>query len=191
MSYNPEASVIVGDTGFGVLPGADRYWDYTTGEWVEEVNVAPFIAFGGWIIGIAAESEVQDAALDFAAFMAQPEMVKQLAVTPDTGINPSRYSQFEDINLWLDAGFDQAGAEDYLDAVKSSINHPNAVLDLRIRGSAEYLSVLDVEVSRALAGEISSQEALDNVAAGWNEISDRLGRDEQLSQYRSAVGYTE
>jgi hypothetical protein len=50
ISYNPEASVIVGDTGFSVLPGGDRYWDYTTGEWVEETNVAPFIAFGGWII---------------------------------------------------------------------------------------------------------------------------------------------
>ncbi len=190
ISYNPDASVIVGDTGFAVLPGGDRYYDYTTGEWVDEVNVAPFIAFGGWIIGIAADSEVKDAAMDFAAFMAAPEMVKQLAVTPDTGVNPSRYSQFEDIDLWINAGFDEEGAVDYLDAVKNTINNPNAVLDLRIRGSAEYLSVLDVEVSRALAGEISSQEALDNVAAGWDEITDRLGRDAQLEQYKSAVGYS-
>ena len=65
------------------------------------------------------------------------------------------------------------------------------MLDLRIRGSAEYLNVLDVEISRALADEISSQEALDNIAAGWDEITDRLGREEQLEQYRSAVGYSE
>ena len=51
--------------------------------------------------------------------------------------------------------------------------------------------MLDVEVSRALAGEISSQEAMDNIAVGWDEITDRLGREEQLEQYRSAVGYTE
>ena len=121
--------------------------------------------------------------------MARPEMVKKLAVTPDTGINPSRFSQFEDVQMWVDAGFDEAGAEDYLDAVKSTINHPNAVLDLRIRGSAEYLNVLDVEVSRALANEVSAQEAMDNVAKGWNEITDRLGREGQLEQYRSAVGY--
>jgi multiple sugar transport system substrate-binding protein len=191
ISYNPDASVIVGDTGFAVLPAADRYWDYTTGEWVEEVNVAPFIAFGGWIIGVAEDSDVQEAALDFAAFMARPELVKQLAVTPDTGINPARYSQFEDIDLWLNAGFDREGAEDYLEAVENTINHPNAVLDLRIRGSAEYLNVLDVEISRALAGEIGPQEALDNVAAGWDEITDRLGREGQLEQYRSAVGYAE
>jgi multiple sugar transport system substrate-binding protein len=63
------------------------------------------------------------------------------------------------------------------------------VLDLRITGSAEYLNVLDVEISRAYAGEISPQEALDNVAAQWNDITDRLGRDAQLAQYRAAVGY--
>ena len=190
ISYNPDASVIIGDTGFSVLPGGDRYWNYETGEWVEEANPAPFIAFGGWIIGVAADSDAKDAALNFASFMARPELVKQLAVTPDTGINPSRYSQFEDVDLWVDSGFDREGAEDYLDAVQNTINHPNAVLDLRIRGSAEYLSTLDVELSRALAGEISSQEAMDNVAAQWNEITDRLGREGQLQQYRDAVGFS-
>jgi multiple sugar transport system substrate-binding protein len=190
ISYNPDASVIAGNTGFAVLPGADRYWDYEQEAWVEETNVAPFIAFGGWIIGVAAESDVKEAALDFAAFMARPELVKQLAVSPDTGINPSRFSQFEDLSLWVDAGFDEEGAQDYLDAVLNTINHPNATLDLRIRGSAEYLNVLDVEVSRALADEITAQEALDNVAAAWDEITDRLGREDQLEQYRSAVGFT-
>jgi multiple sugar transport system substrate-binding protein len=134
---------------------------------------------------------VKEAALDFAAFMARPELVKQLAVTPDTGINPSRYSQLEDIDLWLNAGFDREGAEDYLAAIRETIAHPNAVLDLRIRGSAEYMNVLDTEISRALANEITPQEALDNVAAAWQEITDRLGREEQLRQYRNAVGYTE
>jgi len=191
MSYNPDASVIVGNTGFAVLPAADRYWNYETGAWVEEVNRAPFIAFGGWIIGIPADTDVMEAAFDFASFMAAPDMVKQLAVTGGTGINPARYSQFEDISLWVNAGFDQAGAEDYLQAVLDTINDPNAVLDLRIRGSAEYLQALDVEVSRALANEITSQEALDNVAAAWNDITDRLGRESQLQQYRDAVGFTE
>jgi hypothetical protein len=32
---------------------------------------------------------------------------------------------------------------------------------------------------------------MDNVAAGWNEITDRLGRASQMEQYRSAVGWSE
>lgn len=192
ISIDPEASVIKGLVGFAPLPGGDQYWDYETGDWVTPesgVNRAPFIAFGGWIIGVAADSDVKEAALDFAAFMAQPEMVKQLAVTGGTGINPARYSQFEALDLWVGAGFDEASAQDYLDAVLSGINDPNAVLDLRITGSAEYLQTLDVEIARAIAGEVSPQEALDNVAQQWNDITDRLGRDAQLEQYRAAVGY--
>lgn len=195
ISYNPDASIIIGDTGFAPLPGGSEYWDSMAGEWVtpeDGVNRAPFIAFGGWIIAVAADSDVKEAALDFAAFMARPELVRELATIPDTGINPSRYSQLdtEDVSLWVNAGFDEAGAVDYLSAILEGINHPNAVLDLRIRGSAEYLSILDTEIARALVGEITAQEALDNVAAQWNDVTDRLGRDVQLEQYRSSVGYT-
>jgi multiple sugar transport system substrate-binding protein len=194
ISINPDASVVIGDVGFSALPGGEQYWDYVKGEWVvpeSGVNAAPFIAFGGWIIGVAADSDVKEAALDFATFMAAPEMVKKLAVMPDTGINPSRFSQLEELDLWVQAGFDEESAKDYLEAIKNTINHPNAVLDLRITGSAEYLQTLDVEISRAVAGEIEPQEALDNVAKAWNEITDRLGRDNQLAQYRSAVGWTQ
>jgi multiple sugar transport system substrate-binding protein len=192
ISIDPNASVIAGDVGFGVLPGGDRYWDYEAQEWVTPesgVNHAPFIAFGGWIIGVAQDSDVREAAMDFAEFMARPELVKQLAVTGGTGINPARFSQLEDIDLWVDAGFDRESAEDYLDAILNTINHPNAVLDLRIRGSAEYFQALDAEVSRALVGELTPQQALDNVARLWDDITDRYGREAQLEQYRNAVGY--
>lgn len=189
ISVDENVSIVKGDVGFGVLPGGDSYWDYEAGEWVMEENPAPFIAFGGWIISIAADSDVTEAALDFASFLASKEMVGELAVTGGTGINPSRFSQLEDTAPWVAAGFDEESAADYLDAIQNTINHPNAVLDLRITGSAEYLSSLDAEIARAVAGEISAQEALDNVAALWDAITDRLGRDSQLAQYKAAVGY--
>jgi len=191
LSIDPDRSVVIGDVGFGVLPGGDQYWDYVQGRWVTPesgANTAPFIAFGGWIISVVADSDAKEAALDFSAFMAHPDMVNKLAVMPDTGINPSRFSQLENIDLWTEAGFDRESAEDYLDAIMNTINHPNAVLDIRITGSAEYLQTLDVGVSRAVAGEVSPQEALDEVAKAWNEITDRRGRDSQLKQYRASIG---
>ena len=193
ISIDENVSLVKGDVGFAPLPGGTEYWDYEQGAWVTPesgVNEAPFIAFGGWIIGVAADSDVKEAAWDFAAFMARPELVKVLAVTGGTGINPARFSQFEDLDLWVGAGFDAESAQDYLDAILTGINHPNAVLDLRITGTAEYQQTLDVEITRAIAGEISAQEALDNAAAAWEEITDRLGRDNQLAQYRSSVGWT-
>ena len=102
---------------------------------------------------MAADSDVKEAALDFAAFMARPELVKVLAVTGGTGINPARFSQFEALDLWIDAGFDEESAKDYLDAILTGIAHPNAVLDLRIVGTPEYQQTLDVEITRAIAGD--------------------------------------
>ena len=52
--------------------------------------------------------------------------------------------------------------------------------------------VVDTTHARERLGwkpKYTAQEALDNVAAAWNEISDRLGRAEQLAQYKAAVGY--
>ena len=189
ISVDENVSLVKGAVGFGVLPGGDSYWDYEAGEWVMEENPAPFIAFGGWIISVAADSDVTEAALDFASFLASKDVVNELAVTGGTGINPSRFSQLADTAPWVAAGFDEESAADYLDAIQNTINHPNAVLDIRITGSAEYLSTLDAEIARALAGEISAQEALDNTAELWNAITDRLGRDAQLEQYKAAVGY--
>ena len=189
ISVDENVSLVKGAVGFGVLPGGDSYWDYEAGEWVMEENPAPFIAFGGWIISVAADSDVTEAALDFASFLASKDVVNELAVTGGTGINPSRFSQLADTAPWVAAGFDEASAADYLDAIQNTINHPNAVLDIRITGSAEYLSTLDAEIARALAGEISAQEALDNVAELWDAITDRLGREAQAEQYRAAVGY--
>ncbi len=191
ISTNPKVSVIKGLTGFGVLPGGDQYWDYVKNQWVKPdsgSNHAPFIAFGGWIISVSAKSQAKDAALDFASFMAAPETVKMLAVTAGTGVNPLRKSQFADLDSWVKAGFDADSAKDYLDAITKTINDPNATLDLRISGANEYLQTLDVEVNRAVAGEIKPQEALDNVAKQWDAITDRLGRDKQLAQYKAAVG---
>ena len=34
-----------------------------------------------------------------------------------------------------------------------------------------------------------AQEALDSTAATWEEITDRLGRDEQMRLYHDAIGY--
>ena len=36
---------------------------------------------------------------------------------------------------------------------------------------------------------LTAQEALDSTAATWEEITDRLDRDEQLRLYHDAIGY--
>jgi multiple sugar transport system substrate-binding protein len=63
------------------------------------------------------------------------------------------------------------------------------ILDLRIPKTVEYEQVvLDKAVSQYIAGELTAQEAMDQITAGWNEISDREGRDKQLAAYTASLG---
>ncbi len=194
ITVDPNASVVKGLAGFGVTPGADRYWDRKAGQWVEAeggVNYAPFIAYGGWVISVAADSDVADAAFDYVKYLAGKELAGVLATTGGTGVNPLRQSQFDNLDLWINAGFDEESAKDYLQAILDTINHPNAIVDLRIPGAFEYFAALDIGISKAVTGELDPQAALDEVAATWDAITDRLGRESQLKLYKESLGISD
>jgi multiple sugar transport system substrate-binding protein len=106
-----------------------------------------------------------------------------------TGFNPYRISQFDNIDLWVKAGMSEQAANDYLGAIKASLNNPNMALDLNIAKNAEYMQViLDTAIARFLAGEIDKEQTMQTVEEGWNELSDDIGREEQLAQYRAKLG---
>ena len=78
----------------------------------------------------------------------------------------------------------------YLGAIKSSLDSPNMILDLRIPKNQRYQQVvLDTEVHRFVSGEITKEEAMQRIHDGWEEITEEMGRDTQLKAYRSTLGY--
>ena len=178
-----------------ILPGSTRVLDWETGELVDctpelcphaidGVNHAPFAAFGGWSGAINAPSDpkVIEAAYDFLSYMNEPEQSNVDVTIGWTGYNPYRISQFENLEPWVEAGFSQEFAENYLGAIGDSLNSPNMASDLRIPGTQRYEGiVLDRELARYLAGEVTAEEALQNVHDGWEEITEEFGRDEQLA----------
>jgi multiple sugar transport system substrate-binding protein len=40
-----------------------------------------------------------------------------------------------------------------------------------------------------MSGEKSAQQALDDTATTWEQITERIGRDSQLEDYQAAIGY--
>ena len=50
--------------------------------------------------------------------------------------------------------------------------------------------VLDRELARFLAGEISAEQAVANIEAGWEEITEDFGRDSQRTMYKLSLGIT-
>jgi multiple sugar transport system substrate-binding protein len=202
LAIDKEKSKVIDKVGAVVLPGSKRVLDRETGKLVDctpeicphakdGINHAPFAAFGGWSGGINAKADpkVKDAAYAFFSWMSQPEHSNEDVTIGITGFNPYRLSQFQNLELWTKAGMSEQAAKDYLGAIQESLNSPNMVLDLRIPQNQRYEQVaLDTAIARLLAGELDIEGAMKDVAASWNEITDELSRDEQLSAYKSTIG---
>jgi len=74
-------------------------------------------------------------------------------------------------------------------AIKSSLQNPNMVLDMRIPKTKEYeQDVLDTAVSQYIAGELTVEETMTQITDGWNQITDQVGRDAQLKAYQDSLG---
>ena len=158
---------------------------------VDGINYAPFAAFGGWAGAINAkiDAKKKQAAYDFLSYMNQAAQSNVDVTIGKTGYNPYRLSQLSSPDLWVKAGFSKENAENYLGAINSALNNPNMASDFKLPGAASYSSVvLDRELARYLAGEITVDEALVNIEAGWEEITEDFGRDAQIKSQGLALG---
>ena len=199
-----EGSAINGKVGAVMMPGSKEVLDTATGELVacdatncphaiDGVNFAPFAAFGGWTgaVSKASDDKVKAAAYDFLSYMNQAEQSNVDVTMGWTGYNPYRNSQLDDTAAWVEAGFTEESAENYLGAIKDSLNNPNMASDFRIPGAQQYTGVvLDREIARYLAEEITVDQALANIEEGWEEITEDFGRDEQAAMYKLSLGIT-
>ena len=189
IAADPKQSVVSGNVGSASLPGSDEIWNYKTGTWdkFDTVIESPFMAFGGWQAAVPATSQQQEAAWDYIAYLTSPEVSGQAAVTGGTGVNPYRISHTTNQELWSSI-FSEREAQEYLRAQQESVTASNVALDMRLPGYFSYTEILEIELSKALAGEVTAQQALDTVAAEWNKLTDEFGRDHQLAAYRASMG---
>jgi len=202
LAIDPDTSVVMDMTGAMILPGSTQVLDRETGALVDcdettcpyavdGVNHAPFAAYGGWSGGINAGADdiVKNAAYDFFSYMAQPAQANEDVTIGITGFNPYRTSQFLNRQAWVDAGMSPQAASDYLGAIEASLASPNMVLDLRIPQNQRYQQVtLDQAVAQFMAGEITLEEAIQQIYDGWEEITEELGREDQLAVYLATLG---
>ena len=158
---------------------------------VDGINYAPFAAFGGWAgaINKNATQKKKDAAYAFLSYMNQAAQSSVDVTIGATGYNPYRLSQLASPDLFVEAGMPLELAVNYIGAINEALNSLNMASDMKIPGASNYTGVvLDTELARYLAGEITVEEALENIEAGWEGITEDFGRDEQIEYQRLALG---
>jgi multiple sugar transport system substrate-binding protein len=178
-----------GKIGTALLPGTKRVWNYKTRRWMNlsKVNRPAWLAFGGWCGTIPKSSHNVALAYKFLSFIASPAFSLKLATGANTGVNPFRYSHFQNVAAWTKAGYPQPDLTLYLAAMKKSDLDPRAVQDLRMPGAAAFQDAVEVGTGKAVSGQSKPKEALDGVASAWNKINNQKGHAKQLAAYRASL----
>ena len=183
---------VVGDVvGFSVNPASDRVYNAKAGAWENTRNEAPNMAYIGWGVYVMAtvdgDEKKKKAAWSAAAHLGGKDLSLWASAYP-SGFQPYRNSHFQ-YEEWEEAGYDREYVEDYLGSNADSYNHPNAAIEPRIPGIFQYYSVAEDELAKGYAGQYgSAQETADAIAAAWEKITDQIGRDSQISVYKSSLG---
>lgn len=190
-------SRIKGKLGAAVLPHAERYWDFEAQDWAqaEETRIVGNTTGGSWHGVISAYSQNPEAVYSFLSLMAIKPASIWNANNGWTGVDPGFSYQFLEprgearLADYVKAGWDENDVREYLDAYYETFNAPTMLTYLRIPGTFEYWDILDKNLSATMAGQMQPQQALDATAQSWEQVTDRLGRDEQLRLYQEAIGY--
>jgi multiple sugar transport system substrate-binding protein len=197
LAQDEQRSKIRGKIGSAILPASDTYWDMNNKEFVttQEPRKVGNVTGGSWHGVVSSLSDSPEATYAFWSLMAIKPVSKWLATYGWDGVDPGYSYQFLEpvgeakLEDYTKAGWDAEDVKQYLDAYYENFNAPTMLPYLRITGTQEYYDILDSNLSAAMSGAKTPQQALDETAAGWEQVTDRLGRDKQLKAYQEAIGW--
>jgi len=178
---------------FDILPGSDDVYNFRKKQWEKlpsGPNRAPNMAYLGWGIyvmkSVDSDPKRHKAAWSAAAHLGGKDLSMWTAAYP-SGFQPYRKSH-TNLDLWALAGYDKKYIGSYMDSQSTSYNHPNSAIEPRIPGIFQYYSIAEDELTRVFAGKETAQQGADNIAAAWEKLTDKLGRENQVKYYRISMG---
>jgi multiple sugar transport system substrate-binding protein len=195
MARTSDVSVIADALDFDILPASDDVYNFRKSQWEKlpsGPNQAPNMAYLGWGIYVMktvdADPKRHKAAWSAAAHLGGKDLSMWTAAYP-SGFQPYRKSH-TNLDLWAMAGYDKHYIGRYMYSQSTSYDHPNSAIEPRIPGIFQYYSIAEDELSKVYAGKETAQQGADNVAAAWEKLTDKLGRENQVKYYRIAMGLT-
>lgn len=199
LAQDPNASTIQGLLGAAPIPCSEVWYDREIGEFVtdpENPNCVGNLVGASWHGVISSRSDVPELAYYFLAMQATPPILFWNVTYGWTGVDPSSTTHLfppvgeASVQDYVDAGYNAEDVESYITAYGQNLfDFPITQTYLRIPGTPEYWNILDIRLAEAMIDELTPQEALDQVAAEWEAITDDIGRDFLLEIYRASIGY--
>jgi multiple sugar transport system substrate-binding protein len=179
--------VLVG-TKYGASMGSNEVWNRVTQQWdhFDTPSVAPHVAWG-WGAGVSKYTPEKDMAFDWFCFFSNYGNTNHDLLIGRFGVNPFRTSHMDPDYWEKEADWNRDVAVSFTDMLKSMDTSTNRVFALRVPGVNQYYTAMMAGVAKAMAGEMTPQAALDEVAGEWTRITDRIGVDVVREAYRNVV----
>lgn len=135
---------------------------------VDKVAIAPLpagdagsaAALGGWMGGINKFSKHPKEAWEFLKFMTGPEGQKISAV--EGGLAPTFLPAYDDADVQKASPL--FANKDFIDGVSAAVSRPTTPIYPKIS------EVIQIEVSKALAGQLTAEQAVQNMETKMNEL---------------------
>jgi multiple sugar transport system substrate-binding protein len=180
------------DVEFTAVPSPADVYSHSRAAWEKETNPSGVVLLGveGRLVAVTTATRNAVPAFQLAQWLTVGDLAVGLS-SRSTGTLWYRASQAGASAKWMKGLEVAKGGEPVTKVVATALATDAPVLIPRIPAIDEYLSVLADAVRTAPADETAAKTALDGVAAKWEEITTRLGRDRQLAAYRRHLGETE
>ena len=176
------------------VPGSIDRFDMQAKSWVaRDDNISqPVTVLGlaGRLGSLARGARNLPLATTFLGWATGPEYSDMIS-SRSGATTLSRRSHVKQPESWVDPRISAAAAAQYAAVVEIGLGRNQVIMAPRLPGQDRYMRALDEAVRKALRDELPASEALKQAASQWDEISESIGRDDQLSAYRRSLGIAE
>jgi|GEM_PF-353154 len=176
------------------IPGASALWHPGERKWLPAPKGEPFrtplLGISGRWAALHAQCQHPEAALELIFWLVGKQGTEpRPAVCPATAV--FRKSDLKDpqrLQAWVELAMPRQTVQQYAEALQATLSSSQWLVALRIPGWQEYMAALDEAVRAAVRGQRSPQQALQEAAENWQQITRRLGLERQRQAYRRNLG---
>jgi multiple sugar transport system substrate-binding protein len=177
--------------GFARLPGAREVYNVARDRWDErdarQSPCVPLLSVAGRVGVVRKDGSHPTAAFQLLLWLSGNRWSTSVC-SESPAVTLFRREHLAKPKQWVEPPVSAEAAAGYASITQASLTDRRFVTALTIPGRSEYLAALDRAVQTAVDGTSTAQEALQTAAASWQEITKRLGVDQQKSAYRSSLG---
>ncbi len=176
---------------FAQLPGSKQVYSYSENAWTERRNgratSVPLIGIDGRMAAVVKSSRRQKSAWNLLNQLAGTEMLINLS-SASQATAPVRHLQVDQSQRWTGLHIEAAAAREYGATIKQALSGTTELTSPNFPGQREYMSALSVAIRKVIAGEATSQKALDQVKIEWTVLNEKRGAEKQLKAYARSLG---